>query len=174
VDRIPPMGPNRRAQDRERAAARAAAEAKRAEAERKAIAEAERIVAIWNARQAGGRTLWFCPTIGAAIAAGLAWLSFSCPRASNSRSIRARRFVGVSSLRFDWNRCDVERHALDRLFIWCCHERTGQPSYRLDRRACVHTLGAASSTVWELFGSFGKGNAVLDTDFGRRKADCSG
>jgi hypothetical protein len=40
------MGPNRRAQERERAAARAAAEAKRAEAERKAIAEADRIVAI--------------------------------------------------------------------------------------------------------------------------------
>jgi hypothetical protein len=37
------MGPNRRAQERQRAAARAAAEAKRAEAERKAIAEAERI-----------------------------------------------------------------------------------------------------------------------------------
>ena len=34
------MAPNRRAQERERAAARAAAEAKRAEAERKAIAEA--------------------------------------------------------------------------------------------------------------------------------------
>ena len=33
------MGPNRRAQERERAAARAAAEAKRAEAERKTIAE---------------------------------------------------------------------------------------------------------------------------------------
>jgi hypothetical protein len=48
------MGPNKRAQERERAAARAAAEAKRAEAERKAIAEAERIVAIWNARQARG------------------------------------------------------------------------------------------------------------------------
>jgi hypothetical protein len=32
------MGPNRRAQERERAAAEAAAEAKRAEAERKAIA----------------------------------------------------------------------------------------------------------------------------------------
>jgi hypothetical protein len=56
------MGPNRRAQDRDRAAARAAAEAKRAEAERKAIAEAEKIVAIWNARQAGGRSLWFYPT----------------------------------------------------------------------------------------------------------------
>jgi hypothetical protein len=36
------MGPNRRAQERERAAARAAAEAKRTEADRKAIAEAER------------------------------------------------------------------------------------------------------------------------------------
>ena len=45
------MGPNRRAQDRERAAAEAAAKAKRAEAERKAIADAEKIVALWNARQ---------------------------------------------------------------------------------------------------------------------------
>ena len=68
------MGPNKRAQERERAAARAAAEAKRAEAERKAIADAQKIVAIWNARQAGGRALWFYPTIGAAIAAGLPWL----------------------------------------------------------------------------------------------------
>ena len=49
------MGPNRRAQERERAADRAAAEAKRTDAQRKAIAEAERIVGIWNARQAGGR-----------------------------------------------------------------------------------------------------------------------
>jgi hypothetical protein len=56
------MGPNRRAQDRERAAADAAAKAKRAEAERKAIAEAEKIVAIWNARQSSGRALWFHPT----------------------------------------------------------------------------------------------------------------
>ena len=78
------MGPNRRAQERERAATRAAAEAKRAEAERKAIVEAERIVAIWNARQAGGRALWFYPTIGAAIAAGLPWLTFHAPRAGSS------------------------------------------------------------------------------------------
>jgi hypothetical protein len=62
------MGPNRRAQERERAAAEAAARAKRAEAERKAVADAQKIVAIWNARQAGGRALWFYPTIGAAIA----------------------------------------------------------------------------------------------------------
>jgi hypothetical protein len=51
------MGPNRRAQDRERAAAEAAAKAKRAEAERKAIADAKQVVEIWNARQAGGRAL---------------------------------------------------------------------------------------------------------------------
>jgi hypothetical protein len=68
------MGPNRRAQDRERAAARTAAEA-----ERKAVADAQKIVAVWNARQAGGRALWFYPTIGAAIAAGVPWLTYSCP-----------------------------------------------------------------------------------------------
>lgn len=52
------MGPNRREQDRERAAARAAAEPKRAEAERKATADAQKVVVIWNARQADGRALW--------------------------------------------------------------------------------------------------------------------
>jgi hypothetical protein len=42
----------------------------RAEAERKVIADVQKIVAIWNARQAGGRALWFDPTIAAAIAPG--------------------------------------------------------------------------------------------------------
>jgi hypothetical protein len=55
------MAPNRRAQEREHAAARAAAAAKRAEAERKAIADAQKIVAIWNARQAGGRAAVVLP-----------------------------------------------------------------------------------------------------------------
>jgi hypothetical protein len=82
------MGPNRREQERERAAARA--EAKRLDAERKALVDAQKIVAIWNACQAGGRALWFYPTIGAAIAAGVAWLSFSCP---------ACQQVGVVDLR---------------------------------------------------------------------------
>ena len=68
------MGPNRRAQERERAAAQAAEKAKRAEAERKAIVDAQKVVAVWNSRQAGGRALWFYPTIGAAIAAGVPWL----------------------------------------------------------------------------------------------------
>jgi hypothetical protein len=84
------MRPNRRAQERERAAAEAAAKAKRAEAERKAVAEAQKIVAIWNARQAGGRALWFYPTIGAAIAAGLPWLSFSCPACGQWGSVDLR------------------------------------------------------------------------------------
>jgi hypothetical protein len=84
------MGPNRRAQERERAAARAAEEAKRAEAERKARADAQNIVAIWNARQAGGRELWFYPTIGAAIAAGYPWLTFSCPACRQFGSLDLR------------------------------------------------------------------------------------
>jgi len=49
------VGPNRRARERERAVAEAAATTKRAEAERKAAADAQKIVAIWNA-SAGRRT----------------------------------------------------------------------------------------------------------------------
>ncbi len=73
------MGFNRRASERERAAVGAAEEARRAEVERKAAAEAHKVVDIWSARQAGGRALWFYPTIGAAIAVGFpSSLMFSC------------------------------------------------------------------------------------------------
>jgi hypothetical protein len=97
------MGPNRRAQERERAAARAAEEAKRAEAEREGAAEAQKIVEIWNARQAGGRALWFYPTIGAAIAAGLPWLTFYCPACTvvgsvDLRKLDRHRGAAISSL----------------------------------------------------------------------------
>ena len=98
------MVPNRRAQERERAAARAAAEAKRTEAERKAIVDAQKIVAIWNARQAGGRALWFYPTIGAAIAARrpVAHATRARPAANAARSTFARstgtRGAAISSL----------------------------------------------------------------------------
>jgi hypothetical protein len=54
------------------------------------IADAQKIVAIWNARQAGGRALRFYPTIGAAIAAGLPWLSFSCPACGQFGSVNLR------------------------------------------------------------------------------------
>ena len=50
----------------------------------------EKIVAIWNARQAGGRALWFYPTIGAAIAAGVPWLTFSCPACQQVGAIDLR------------------------------------------------------------------------------------
>ena len=65
-------------------------QAKRAEAERKAIADAQKIVAIWNARQAGGRACGSTRPIGAAIAAGLPWLSFSCPACGQFGSVDLR------------------------------------------------------------------------------------
>ena len=40
---------------------------------------ASALVSIWNARRAGGRELWFYPTIGAAITAARPWLSVICP-----------------------------------------------------------------------------------------------
>ncbi|HEY1860801.1 MAG TPA: hypothetical protein VGG61_10625 [Gemmataceae bacterium] len=93
------MGPNRRAQERERAAAEAAAKAKRAEAERTAVAEAQKIVAIWNARQAGGRALWFYPTIGAAIAAGCRGCRSPARRADNVAPSICGRLTGTPAAR---------------------------------------------------------------------------
>jgi hypothetical protein len=75
-----------------RACCQAAEAAKHAEAERNAIAKAQKIVAIWNARQAGGRTLWFYPTIGAAITAGLPWSFFSCPACGQFGCVDLRTF----------------------------------------------------------------------------------
>ena len=80
--------------ERDRQLVRAAEQAKRAEAERKAVADAQKTVAIWNVRQAGGRALWFYPTIGAAIAAGLPWLSFSCPACGQWDSFASARSTG--------------------------------------------------------------------------------
>jgi hypothetical protein len=40
-------------------------------------------VAIWNARQTGGRALWFYPT-------RLPWLSFSCPARGQLGSVDLR------------------------------------------------------------------------------------
>jgi hypothetical protein len=58
---------------------------------------------IWNARQAGGRALWFYPTIGAAIAAGFPWLPFSRPACTVVGSVDLRRLdrhrgAAISSL----------------------------------------------------------------------------
>jgi hypothetical protein len=92
-----------------RAIAAERATVKRAELERKAIADAEKIVAIWNARQAGGRALWLYPTIGAAIAAGLPWLTFTCPACGQYGSVDLRTLdrhpaASISSL-IPWVSC---------------------------------------------------------------------
>jgi hypothetical protein len=48
-------------------------------------------------RQAGERAFWFYPTIGAGIAAGLPWLSFSCPACGQVDSVDLRtRHPGAS------------------------------------------------------------------------------
>jgi len=77
------------------------AAARRAEAERTALVDAQKIVAIWNARQAGGRALWFYPTIGAAIAAGVPWLTFSCPACQQLGAVDLRTLDTGISLRND-------------------------------------------------------------------------
>ena len=139
------MGPNRRAQDRERAAARTAAEAKRAEAERKAVADAQKIVAIWNARQAGGRALWFYPTIGAAIAAGVPWLPTHAQRASKSAASTCAPLTGIRARRFPASsrRCHAGGARLTRrLRGWKCWRRNGlggsrrQTEYRKRKYNC--------------------------------------
>ena len=94
------MGPNRRGQERERAAARAAAEQSVLRPSARRSPDAQKIVALWNARQAGGRELWFYPTSGAAIA-GLPWLSFACPACHQVGSVDLRtldRHPGPASI----------------------------------------------------------------------------
>jgi hypothetical protein len=66
------MGTNQRRLDRIEQKARGIEHAK---VER----EAKRVVAIWNARKAGTRELWFYPTMGAAVLSGYPWLCFYCP-----------------------------------------------------------------------------------------------
>jgi hypothetical protein len=85
------MGPNRRALEREAAAARAAEAARHADLARPHIASAKRIISIWQSRLARGVPLWFHPTVGAAIAAGRPWLLFYCPACGQTGAIDLRR-----------------------------------------------------------------------------------
>jgi hypothetical protein len=74
-----------------------------AEAERNAIAEAQKIVAIWNARQAGGGALVLSDDRPPR-SQELPWLSFSCPACGQFGAVylrtldrhRARRFLASS------------------------------------------------------------------------------
>jgi hypothetical protein len=55
-----------------------------------AVAEARRVVELWNQELASGRDLWWSPTIRAAIVAGMPWLDVHCPGCKTSRAIDIR------------------------------------------------------------------------------------
>ena len=76
---MPAMGFNKRRMESERAAAAAKeAEARRAMGPQ-ILADAERLVATWNARQEAHMPMLFSPTIGAAITARRWFLWVRCP-----------------------------------------------------------------------------------------------
>jgi len=83
------MGFNRRRleDERRRAAANKAAEQRATDPQ--IVADAERLVAVWNERQKRQMPMLFAPTIGAAIAAGYWFLWVRCP-ACRTPSICAR------------------------------------------------------------------------------------
>lgn len=84
------MGFNRRKLDDER---RRAAEKKAAEqraTDPQIMADAERLVAVWNDRQKRRMPMLFAPTIGAAIAAGYWFLWVRCPACRTINAIDLR------------------------------------------------------------------------------------
>jgi len=91
------LGPNRRAQERERAAAEAAANVKRARPTGRRSSPFGTHV-----RRAGSMVY---PTIGAAIRAGLPWLSFSCPTCRQWGSFDLRALDATQAQRYRaWSR----------------------------------------------------------------------
>jgi hypothetical protein len=97
------MGFNKRRMESERAAAAA----KEAEARRalgpQILADAEHLVAVWNARQEKHMPMLFAPTIGAAITAGYWFLWARCPACRTTgdvdlRQLDRHRGAAVTSL----------------------------------------------------------------------------
>jgi hypothetical protein len=84
------MGFNKRRMESERAAAAA----KEAEARRalgpQILADAEHLIATWNARQEAHMPMLFSPTIGAAIAADFWFLWVRCPACRTTNAIDLR------------------------------------------------------------------------------------
>ena len=84
------MGFNRRKMEDER---RRSAEKKAAEqraTDSQIVADAERLVVLWNERQARSMPMLFAPTIGAAIAAGFWFLWVRCPACRTINAIDLR------------------------------------------------------------------------------------
>jgi phage FluMu protein Com len=84
------MGFNRRKMEdeRRRAAAKKAAEQRASHPQ--IVEDAERLVAVWNERQARGMPMLFSPTIGAVVVAGYWFLWVRCPACRTINAIDLR------------------------------------------------------------------------------------
>jgi hypothetical protein len=106
------MGGNNRRRDDERKAAAAKEAAAWRELGPQIVADAERLIAEWNKRQAQRAPLLFAPTIGAAITAGYWFLRARCP---------ACRTTGDVDLRtLDWHRDAVLTSLIPKLSCRGC------------------------------------------------------
>ena len=84
------MGFNRRKMEAERKAKADAEVAARRAADSQVFADAERLIAAWNERQARRMPLLFAPTIGAALTARHHFLWVYCPACRTTRDIDLR------------------------------------------------------------------------------------
>jgi hypothetical protein len=97
------MGFNRRKLEDERRLAAADKAAAQRATDPQIMADAERLVAVWNERQKRHMPMLFAPTIGAAIAAGYWFLWVRCPacrtiNAIDLRGLDRHRDAAVTSL----------------------------------------------------------------------------
>ena len=87
---LPIMGFNKRRMESERAAVAEKEAAARRALGSQILADAERLVMTWNARQEGHMPMLFSPTIGAAIAARHWFLWVRCPACRTTQSVDLR------------------------------------------------------------------------------------
>jgi hypothetical protein len=97
------MGFNRRKLEAEQKAKADAAAALRRATDAQVLEDAERLIAVWNERQAKRMPMLFSPTIGAAVTAGYWFLWVRCPacrtiNAIDLRTLDRHRDAAVTSL----------------------------------------------------------------------------
>jgi hypothetical protein len=73
------MGFNQRRMDRERAAAQRAEKERRERKRGRDVAQARKLVAVWNSGAGRGARPSFYPTLETVMLAGTPWLSYKCP-----------------------------------------------------------------------------------------------
>jgi hypothetical protein len=84
------MGFNRQKMEAERKAKADAEVAARRAADSRVLADAKRLIAVWNERQARRMPLLFAPTIGAALTARHHFLWVYCPACRTTRDVDLR------------------------------------------------------------------------------------